>query len=47
MVPTLNPGRAPKGKLPFIEDEDGTRVGDSSLIIEHLARTRASISTPV
>lgn len=27
--------RAPKGKLPFIED-DGVRIGDSTFIIEHL-----------
>lgn len=39
-VATRNPGRAPKGKLPFIEDEDGTRIGDSSLIIDYLKRTR-------
>ena len=32
--------KAPKGKLPFIEDEDGTVVGDSSLIIERLSRQR-------
>ncbi|MCB1887405.1 MAG: glutathione S-transferase family protein [Rhodocyclaceae bacterium] len=30
--------RAPKGKLPFIED-DGTRIADSGFIIEHLVRT--------
>lgn len=30
--------RAPKGKLPFIEDEDGTRIGDSTLIIAWLCR---------
>ncbi len=30
--------KAPKGKLPFIEDEDGTVLGDSSLIIERLSR---------
>ncbi|HYO60222.1 glutathione S-transferase C-terminal domain-containing protein [Archangium sp.] len=29
--------RAPKGKVPFIE-EDGTLLGDSQLIIEHLKR---------
>ena len=40
VVPTRNPGRGPKGKLPFIEDDDGTVLGDSSLIIEHLMRTR-------
>jgi glutathione S-transferase len=32
--------RAPKGKLPFIEDEDGMLVGDSTLIIERLSQTR-------
>ncbi len=32
--------RAPKGKLPFIEDTDGTVIGDSSLIIAHLSRKR-------
>lgn len=32
--------RAPKGKLPFIEDEDGTPLGDSSLIIAHLSQQR-------
>jgi glutathione S-transferase len=40
VVPTRNPGRGPKGKLPFIEDEDGSVIGDSGLIIEHLKRTR-------
>ena len=30
--------RAPKGKLPFIEDEDGTLIGDSSLIITRLSQ---------
>ena len=40
LVPTRNPGRGPKGKLPFIVDDDGTVVADSSLIIEHLVRTR-------
>jgi glutathione S-transferase len=32
--------KAPKGKLPFIEDEDGTVVGDSSLIIRRLSEQR-------
>jgi glutathione S-transferase len=40
VVPTRNPGKGPKGKLPFIEDDDGTVLGDSSLIIEHLMGTR-------
>lgn len=39
VVAVRNPARGPKGKLPFIED-DGVRVGDSSVIIEHLERTR-------
>jgi glutathione S-transferase len=30
---------APKGKVPYIE-EAGVRIGDSTLIIEHLRRTR-------
>ena len=30
--------RAPKGKMPFIEDEDGTLIGDSTLIIERLSQ---------
>jgi glutathione S-transferase len=40
IVSTFNPRKSPKGKLPFIVDDDGTVVADSSLIIEHLARTR-------
>jgi glutathione S-transferase len=39
VVDTSDPRRGPKGKLPFIEDA-GVRIGDSSLIIEHLTRTR-------
>jgi glutathione S-transferase len=39
VVDTPNPGKAPKGKLPFIED-GGLRMGDTSLIIEHLRKTR-------
>jgi glutathione S-transferase len=31
--------KSPKGKLPFIEEEDGTVLGDSTLIIERLSRT--------
>ena len=38
-VRTLDASNAPKGKLPFIE-EDGHRLGDSYFIIEHLKRTR-------
>jgi glutathione S-transferase len=40
VVTIRNPGKGPKGKLPFIVDDDGTVVADSSLIIEHLVRTR-------
>jgi glutathione S-transferase len=31
---------APKGKVPYIIEDDGLAVGDSTLIIEHLKRTR-------
>ncbi len=40
IVEQHGPGKAPNGKLPFIEDEDGTRIADSTLIIDHLKRTR-------
>lgn len=36
-VYTMNLGRAPKGKLPFIID-DGTTLADSSFIIDHLTK---------
>jgi glutathione S-transferase len=40
VVALRNPGQGPKGKLPFIEDDDGSFIADSSLIIEHLSRSR-------
>ena len=41
-------GKAPKGKLPFIEDEDGELVGDSTLIIERLSRQhRVDLDAPL
>ena len=40
VVAMRNPGQGPKGKLPFIEDDDGSFIADSSLIIEHLSRSR-------
>ena len=33
-------GKAPKGKLPYIVEGDGTAIGDSTLIIEHLKASR-------
>jgi glutathione S-transferase len=39
IVDTPDPRKGPKGKLPFIED-GGVRIGDSSLIVNHLVRTR-------
>lgn len=30
--------KAPKGKLPYITDDDGTRVADTTFIVEHLTR---------
>jgi glutathione S-transferase len=39
VVDTPDPRKGPKGKVPFIED-DGVRIGDSSLIIDHLVKTR-------
>lgn len=40
VVDTRDPRTAPRGKLPFIA-EDGVRIADSSVIIEHLCRTRS------
>ncbi|HEX7841805.1 MAG TPA: glutathione S-transferase family protein [Kofleriaceae bacterium] len=35
-------GKAPKGKIPYVELPDGKRMGDSQLVIEHLeAQLRA------
>jgi glutathione S-transferase len=39
VVYTPDPRNAPRGKLPFIEDA-GVRIADSSLIVDHLTRTR-------
>src|SRR5688572_11470622 len=33
-----NVRKAPKGKLPFIVDDDGTAVADSSTIVAHLEK---------
>jgi glutathione S-transferase len=39
VVDTPDPRKGPKGKLPFIEDA-GLRIADTSLIVDHLVRTR-------
>jgi glutathione S-transferase len=39
VVDTRDPRKAPRRKLPFIED-GGTRIADTSLIIDHLVKTR-------
>jgi glutathione S-transferase len=39
VVDTPDPRKAPRGKLPFIED-DGVQIADTTLIIEHLVKTR-------
>lgn len=39
IVDTPDPRKAPKGKLPFIEDA-GVRIADTSRIIDHLMKTR-------
>jgi len=40
LVETSDPRGAPRRKLPYIED-GGVRIADSSLIVEHLSRTRS------
>jgi glutathione S-transferase len=39
VVDTPDPRKAPKGKLPFIEDA-GVRIADTSIILDHLVKTR-------
>ena len=39
VVDTPDPRKGPTGKLPFIED-DGVRIANSSLIVDHLVKTR-------
>jgi glutathione S-transferase len=39
VVDTPDPRKGPKGKVPFIED-GSLRIGDSSLIVDHLVKTR-------
>jgi glutathione S-transferase len=39
VVEISDPRKAPKGKLPFIED-DGVRIADTSIIVDYLVKTR-------
>lgn len=39
VVDTPDPRKGPRGKLPFIDDA-GVRIADSSLIVDHLVKTR-------
>jgi len=39
VVDTPDPRKGPKAKLPFIEDA-GVRIADTSLIVDHLTKTR-------
>jgi len=39
VVDTRDPRKGPRGELPFIED-GGMRIADTSLIIDHLVKTR-------
>src|SRR5262249_16651543 len=39
VVATPDPRKAPKGKLPFIEDA-GVPIADTSIIVDHLVKTR-------
>jgi glutathione S-transferase len=36
----LDMANAPKGKIPYIVEQDGTRIGDSTLIVSHLKAAR-------
>ncbi len=38
-----DPRKAPKGKIPYIVDEDGAVLGDSALIIKHLAKKHCDL----
>lgn len=40
---SVMPSKAPKGKIPFWREDDGTVVSDSSDILVHLAETRAPL----
>jgi glutathione S-transferase len=39
-VAPLDMANAPKGKIPYIIDQDGSRIGDSTLIVSHLKAAR-------
>lgn len=41
-VAPLDMANAPKGKIPYIIEQDGTRLGDSTFIVSHLKAKRGS-----
>lgn len=38
-----DPRKAPKGKIPYIVDEDGSVLGDSAMIIRHLSKKHGDL----
>ncbi|MCX5741022.1 MAG: glutathione S-transferase N-terminal domain-containing protein, partial [Proteobacteria bacterium] len=45
-IAPMNRGKAPKGKIPYVDLGDGRLLGDSQLIIEHLEKTLVAAGKP-